>query len=340
VAAAPAPEPELTVVIPTLGSYGTLARVLDGFARQDARPGSFEVVLVVDAAEPDPPAVAEAVGARSFPLRRLTGSIPGASANRNAGWRAARAPLVLFCDNDTIPVARNVSEHLAWHRRHPAEEVCVLGHVRWAPELAVTTFMRWLDRGMQFDFGSIAGAEATWGHFYTANASVKRTFLERVGGFDSERLPYPYEDTDWAYRASRLGLRVLYDRRAVVDHLRTMDLEFWKQRAHRVARAEHQFSRLHPELPPWYHGVFSHALTLPRPRGRGLRLAPYVPPWVPWLGPRVWYSVDVTYKQALAPPFLAAWDEIERETGRDGVQPDRSGREPESSAGSPPGGPK
>lgn len=317
-------EPELSVVIPTLGSFGTLARVLDGFARQDALPGSFEVVLVMDAAEPDPAAVDEAVGARSFPLRRLRGPVPGASANRNVGWREARAPLVLFCDDDTIPVPRHVSEHLAWHHRDPAEEVCVLGRVRWAPELEVTTFMRWLDRGMQFDFGSISGTQATWGHFYTANASLKRTFLERVGDFDQEHLPYGYEDTDWAYRASRLGLRVLYDRAAVVDHLRAMDLEFWVKRVRRIARAEHEFSRLHPELPPWYHGIFSDALTLPRPRGRGPRLARHVPPWVPWLGSRVWYSVDLTYQQALAPAFLAAWDELESQPA----------------AGSDPGGPK
>lgn len=305
--------PEVTVVIPTLGNYDTLARVLDGYEGQDARPGSFEVIVVSDVADPDPSAVTRAIGERSFRVRSITGSMPGASANRNAGWQIAETPLVLFGDNDTIPTRRHVSEHLVWHRRHPEEEAGVLGLVRWAPELKVTTFMRWLDTGIQFDYANIRGEDAGWGRFVTANVSLKRSFLERVGGFDEERLPYPYEDTDWAYRASKLGFRLLYNRRAVVDHLRPMSLEYWQARAGRVAAAEYMFTQLHPELPPWFHRVFSDALAKPRARGRGIRLAPFVPRWVPWAGSRVWRSVDIAYKQAIAPYFLAGWEEAAAE---------------------------
>ena len=42
--------PELTVVVSTLGNYSGLARVLDGYERQDAEAGSFEFVDVVDVA--------------------------------------------------------------------------------------------------------------------------------------------------------------------------------------------------------------------------------------------------------------------------------------------------
>jgi hypothetical protein len=116
---------------------------------------------------------------------------------------------------------------------------------------------------------------------------------------------------------------MVYGRRAVVDHLRPMTLEFWKKRARRVAASEHQFTRLHPEQPPWFHRMFTEAMARPPARGRGIKLAPYVPRRLPWLGPRVWRSVDIAYKQALAPHFLAAWDEAEK--GREGpVQPDLS----------------
>src|SRR2546423_10247599 len=118
--------PALSVVISTLGNYAVLERVLDGYDAQDAPPGTFEVVVVADRADPDPAAVDRAIGeGRPYAVTRLTGRTPGLSANRNTGWRAARAPLLLFTDNDTIPVAQLVSEHLAWHREHPAEEVAV-----------------------------------------------------------------------------------------------------------------------------------------------------------------------------------------------------------------------
>ena len=332
--------PRLSVVISTLGNYATLERVLDGYSRQSAPPGSFEVVIVMDAAEDQPEAVERAIGERAFPLRRISGPVPGLSANRNAGWREARAPLVLFTDNDTIPVRRMVAEHLRWHESYPEEAVGVLGHVRWARELDVTPFMRWLDTGIQFNYANLKGiVELPWGGFAGANSSLKRSFIEKVGDFDQEHFPYGYEDTDWAYRASKLGFRMVYARRAVVDHLRPMTLEFWKKRARRVAIAEREFTRLHPEQPPWFHRMFTNALERPPARGRGIKLAPYVPRGTPWLGRRVWASVDIAYKQALAPHFLAAWEEASN--GRAGpAQPDLSEFASESSAGSDPSGPK
>ena len=76
---------------------------------------------------------------------------------------------MLFTDNDTIPVPKLISEHLRWHRRYPEAECGVVGRVRWARELEVTTFMRWLDAGIQFDFANIKGIEAGWGRFVGAN---------------------------------------------------------------------------------------------------------------------------------------------------------------------------
>jgi GT2 family glycosyltransferase len=329
-----------SVVISTLGNYDVLARVLDGYSRQKGvSPGEFEVIVVSDAAEPDVAAVDRVIGERDYPVRRITGPEPGLSANRNAGWREARSPLVMFTDNDTIPVPRLVAEHLSWHDREPGDEVAVVGHVRWAREIDVTTFMRWLDRGIQFNFASLDAGEVAWGAFVGANVSLKRAFIERVGDFDQARFPYGYEDTDWGYRASQHGLRLFYNPRAIVDHLRPMTLEFWKKRARRVAAAEYTFTELHPELPPWFHRKFTEALELPRARGRAIRLAPYVPPWVPWLGPRVWYLVDVAYRQALAPEFLAAWDAAAA-GGQASAAPDLSEFDSASSGGSSPGGPK
>ena len=334
-----AQRPQLSVVLSTLGNYDVLRRVLDGYSGQDAPAQSFELLVVADLADLHPDAVEAAIGERAYPVRRLTGHVAGLSANRNTGWRAARTPLVLFTDNDTIPVPGLISEHLAWHRSHPGEELGVLGHVRWAPELRVTPFMRWLDRGIQFDFAGIDGTEAGWGRFYGANASVKKSLLEKVGGFDEEGLPYGYEDLDWSYRASGLGFRPVYARRAVVDHLRhDMTLEFWKKRVRRIAVAERQFTRLHPEIRPWFFELFGQAVRQPPVRGRGVRLAPVVPPWVPWLGPRVWSATDLAYRQALAPHFLEAWEEAGA-AGAGRAQPDLSELEG-SSAGSSPGGPK
>jgi GT2 family glycosyltransferase len=336
-------KPELSVVICTLGNYSGLKRVLDRLSNQDASRRSFEVIVVMDVADPKPDAVERAIGERPYAVRLLSGTRPGLSANRNVGWRAAKAPLLLFTDNDTLGEPQLVSEHLEWHRRHTQEEVAVLGHVRWAREIRVTPFMHWLDHGFQFDYPNIQGIEAGWGRFYGANVSAKRSFVERVGGFDEERMPYLYDDLDFGYRASKHGLRLLYNRRAVVEHLREMDLSYWRSRMKQVAHAEREFVRIHPELAeehpdlvPYFFRTFSAAAAHPPIRGRGRHLIRLVPRRLPWLGPRAWGSADLYYRQALAPEFLAAWDEDASEPSEGPVAPYLLEREAVASAGAPP----
>jgi GT2 family glycosyltransferase len=300
--------PRLSIVIPSFGHADVLARVLDGCAELEAEPQSVEVLVVVDRDDPNPAAAEAAVAGRAG-VRMLRGEAPGASGNRNAGWRAAAAPLVLFIDNDTIPEPHLVAQHLAWHERHPEPTVAVLGHVRWADEVEVTPFMRWLDDGIQFDYPSIAGTDAGWGRFYSANVSLKRSFVERVGGFDEVNFPYGYEDLDFGFRADALGLTLLYNRAATVQHLRTYDLEFYEQRVRRIAHAERRFTSLHPEVPPFFFNLYSAALEGEPASGRGRRLLRWLPRSFPILGERAWTSADLYYRQRLAPAFLAGWEE-------------------------------
>lgn len=322
------PHPRLSVVIPTRDRPDVLRRCLERLERQDA--DRFEVVVVSDRDEAEPHATVAAIGRRAYPVRHLVGSGPGASGARNAGWRAAVAPVVLFLGDDVLASKRLVGEHLRTHDEHPAREVAVLGRVDWARELRVTAFMRWLERGVQFDYDSIDGEEAGWGRFYTANASVKRELLEAVGGFD-EHFPYLYEDLDLAKRMAAHGLRLLYRQRAHGEHLHAITLDSYRERMRVIAKMERRFVAKHPDAEPYFRDLFVRAAERPPARGRGARLAAVVPRSLPWLGPRVWASADAFFAQQLAPSFLTAWDEA-------GAQ-SRNGRSV-SSGGSRPGGPK
>jgi cellulose synthase/poly-beta-1,6-N-acetylglucosamine synthase-like glycosyltransferase len=167
--------------------------------------------------------------------------------------------------------------------------------------------MRWLEHGIQFDYPSIRGDEAHWGYFYTANASVKRSLVERVGGFEETALPFGYEDLDLALRLHEHGFRLRYNRAAVAEHVHPMDLAFWRRRVARIAVSERRFVALHPEFPPYFHAMFTAAAARPPVAPWGARAAHVVPRRVPVLGPRVWAAADAYYRQSLAGPFLAAW---------------------------------
>ena len=302
---------EISVVIPTLGRPA-LRRVLDRLDRQTAA-GAFEVLVAPDAGATAREEIDAAVADRPYPVRRVQGARPGASAARNAGWRAAVAPLVLFLDDDVLPEPALVAEHLAWHARHPDEATGVIGHLRWADELEVTTFMRWLEYGIQFDYLGIEGVEAGWGRFYTANASVKRSLLERAGGFEEEALPFLYEDLDLALRMHEAhGFRVLYNRAAVAEHLHVSDLAMWKRRVARIAVSERRFMARHPGFEPYFRNLFTAAAAAPPAKRSVARLGRFVPRETPVLGRLVWGSVNGVFLQELAGPFLEAWDADER----------------------------
>jgi GT2 family glycosyltransferase len=301
--------PRLSVVIPVLGRHDVLALVLEGLAAQDVPPDSFEAVLVSDP-DDDPQDIAALAARCPFPARAIVRPSPGVSAARNAGWREADGELILFLGADIVPVRAMLSEHLSWHERHPAPDVAVLGSVRWARSLRVNPFMRWLEYGIQFGYMGIEDDRAGWGHFHTANASLKRALLERVGGFD-ESFPFLYEDMDLSYRLHQLGFTLLYNAAAKGEHHHPTTLEQYRPRIGEIAKAERRFVAKYPELPPYFHDRFVTAGGLSPRRGRA-RLLSFIPYGTPLVGKWVWRRIDAHYKQELAPTFLAAWEAGER----------------------------
>ncbi|MGI8461559.1 MAG: glycosyltransferase family 2 protein [Solirubrobacterales bacterium] len=307
---------ELTIVIPTYRRHEILAETLDALDRQVADPARFEVTVVDDPAGDDPEWIAAAIAARKrrFAVRQLHAEVPdNVSAKRNVGWRSATTPLVMFIGDDILADPELVAEHLGWHERHPEAEMAMLGHIRWADRLKVTPFMRWLDRGIQFDFDRLDRPEAGWGMFYTSNVSVKREMLEQVGGFDQDRFPFIYEDTDLGWRLYQAGLRLIHAPSARAEHLHAPSLEGWEERMAATAGAERRWVELHPELEPYFECMFRRAAGRPPARSRpALALASCVRPEAPLIGSRIWWHVDLHYRQRLGPAFLSAWDAAEQ----------------------------
>lgn len=301
---------ELSIVIPTYRRPDALPRTLDALERQTVSADRFEAIVVDDPWDDDPPSVARSIGAasRPFAVRQLSRERPGASSARNVGVRAAEGPIVLFLGDDILLRRDGLERHLSRHEREPDERVGVLGTVVWSSEIRVSPFMRWLEEGIQFDYGSLPGEEATWAHLYTSNVSVKRSMLERVGGFDEERFPFGYEDLDVGYRMAEHGFRMIFDRQAVGEHLHVTQLEDWQRRMANTARAERVWVELHPDLPAYFHDRFKAAVEGPP----GSRLAAaaigIVPRRLPLVGERVWASADRWFSRRLGPAFLEAWE--------------------------------
>jgi GT2 family glycosyltransferase len=292
------------VVIPTYRRAGLLARTLTRLEGQaDDR---IEVLVVDDPDGDDSAAVSRAVGQRPYLIRHLHRHAPGVAAARNAGWRAARAPLVLFLGDDILADAGLVTGHLAAHGRHPGAADAVLGHVRWARELRVTAFMRFLEEGVQFDYAHLEPGDVGWGRLYTSNVSLKRDLLAAVDGFD-EAFAFGYEDLELGRRLHDRGLRLFYEPALGAEHVHPTTLAAWEGRMAVTAAAERAMTAKHPDVQPWFHDALAGWRGRPT-SGRAARLAERVPASLPVLGPRLHAAARAHWKATLADAFFAGWE--------------------------------
>ena len=96
---------DVTVVAATHNRADRLAALLDALRAQTLGTERFDVVVVDDTSGDDTADVLAAAQARGdlalTVLRHATGRGPAAA--RNAGWRAARAPVIAFTDDDCRP---------------------------------------------------------------------------------------------------------------------------------------------------------------------------------------------------------------------------------------------
>jgi GT2 family glycosyltransferase len=224
------PPSTVSVVICTRDRPETLARCLASIVSSSMPP---DEIVVVDNA---PRVAARDVVARFPGVRYVFEPEPGLSIARNAGIRAADAPLVAFTDDDAL-VHRDWVRHIVEPLANPAVSV-VTGLVLPA-ELdteAQVLFERHLGFGRgyarrTFDGRWFARARnlgaPTWDMGAGVNMCLRRSVLEEVGAFDVRLGPGAAgcsDDSELWYRVLAAGHVCVYTPAAVVEHVHRRDL--------------------------------------------------------------------------------------------------------------------
>ena len=191
--------PEVAVVVPTVDRVALLARCLRGLAAQ--RLDGVEVVVVHDG-DPGVAALLDEWRER-LPLRALQVRERGASAKRNAGWRATQARLVAFTDDDCEPAPGWLDALRRAAAAGPAG--LVAGPVVAHPD----------DADVGGVWARTVRADAP-GLYPGCNLAFSRQVLAEVGGFDP-RLAAG-EDTDLAWRVAESGAGSAWAPDACVRH--------------------------------------------------------------------------------------------------------------------------
>jgi glycosyltransferase involved in cell wall biosynthesis len=245
----PAPEGSLciSVLIATYERPDLLRACLESFAAQTLDRSEFEVVVVDDGSSDDRAAELVDDLAAELQLTYLRIAHSGRSAAKNHCVQLARAPIVLFFDDDDRAAPDYLERHLAGHEAHPGEAVAVLGHTDWAPEVAPTPLMHFItdvDR-LMFAYERLRdGQVLDWHGFWEGRVSCKRSLLLRAGLHD-QRLAYSI-DVELAWRLRTTGLRVVYDASALSLMARPLDVDDFAARSEAKGTAHATLAALHP----------------------------------------------------------------------------------------------
>ncbi|MEV3983845.1 glycosyltransferase [Nonomuraea sp. NPDC049758] len=218
----------ITVVIPTIGR-ATLRETL-------AAVGRTVPVIVVD----DRRAAAAALELPDH-VRVVRSGGRGPAAARNAGWRAAGTPWVVFLDDDVIP-APGWAEALWKDLVDLPDDV---GGSQGRIEVPRPSDRRPTDAERH----TLGLSDALW---VTADMAYRRSVLEQTGGFD-ERFPRAYrEDADIALRVTRAGHRLVAGGRVTTHPVRQDG--FWASVRFQRGNADDALMR-HLHGPGWRQAI-------------------------------------------------------------------------------------
>lgn len=185
----------ISVVLPTWGRMDLLDRCLDALTRQSLPGALYEVIVVDD--EPDHNTLHLVAGWRARTLDRgprlvylPNSNQHGPAAARNLGWRSARAPIIAFTDEETVPTPGWLAQGLAG-LTDKVDVVC--GRLDTSPAA----------RSGQLE-------QAAGDAFSVANCFCRKTLLERLKGFDERFEQAAHCEADLHFRLLALDARIVH----------------------------------------------------------------------------------------------------------------------------------
>jgi glycosyltransferase involved in cell wall biosynthesis len=206
-------EPEVSVVVATYNRAPLLEPLLAGLRAQTLDRDRFEVVIVDDGSSDETGVVLERErGLGQLDLRVIARERNGGLAvSRQQGWRAARAALLAFTDDDCVPDPGWLSAGLAAAARRPGAIVQGRTDPREADLERLGALRRPFTRTLEIP--------APDPHLQTCNVFYPREVLERVGGLDTVGFArYAGDDADLAWRAIDAGAEATFAPDARVEH--------------------------------------------------------------------------------------------------------------------------
>jgi cellulose synthase/poly-beta-1,6-N-acetylglucosamine synthase-like glycosyltransferase len=219
--------PVLSIVVIGRNEGARLARCLESITSARGISGEIQIIYVDSASTDESPVIARAFDAEVIVLGAENST---AARGRNAGWRSARAPFVLFLDGDTVlhedfprlalnALADDGAVAAAWgHRRelHPDHSL--------------------YDRVLDLDWIYEPGES----EFCGGDVMMRRRALEQVDGFDPTLIAG--EEPELCRRLRDCGYRILHIDSPMTGH--DLNIRRFGQYWRRALRAGHAYAEV------------------------------------------------------------------------------------------------
>jgi GT2 family glycosyltransferase len=197
---------EITVVIPTIGR-AILEECLYWMVAGSAWPGGL--IVVDQSSSPQVAGWIKRLQALGISAAHVPSSQRGRAAGINRGLERVETRFVSITDDDCFVDTNWLQTMVTRLRDNP--EAIVTGRVEPAGEevvVTVTSQTAAIYRRPRLKFDAMSGG----------NMGTSMSVIEQVGFFDEDSRLRTAEDGEWAYRALRAGVPIMYAPEVVVQH--------------------------------------------------------------------------------------------------------------------------
>ena len=267
---------KISVIIPTYNRGSAILNTLKALCAQTLSASEYEIIVVDDGSPDNTSQIVREFMARHSDFhwqlfrhdtnKRRAGGC-------NTGLLAAKSPLVIFTDDDIIPVSSWLKTHVNTHERYD-ETVSVLGHIQYPDEwCARSNFIRFLNsryignRGKKQNYPHIVLPN----HYAGGNTSTRRDLIIQAGLFDETIARC--EDVALGFKLDKAGVKLMYNPEAIVVHYAEAanDIDKWLAIfAKNYSNSTADLAELYPEhyaanahwfvdAPRWGKESFRHA---------------------------------------------------------------------------------
>jgi len=187
----------VSVIIPTYNNLEELKRTLDGLRHQTY--DNFEVIVADDGSSEDVLSYVKSCDPLNYQYYWNPDKGYTLCNVRNAGLKLAYGKVIVFLDADMIPEHEFIEKVINLHNAN-GNLLAIHGRNQVDKDGEITDLE---DRELNIN--------EPWRMMGGGNVSILRANAETIGLFDSNyNLDWGLEDADWAKRAMRIGISVIY----------------------------------------------------------------------------------------------------------------------------------